>query len=106
MTGCATIVATPSLLQSNSDENLGPSTKIGRHPRNGEKDDRRDEMQQSWLFQLGGVARWFVWLLSLLSKPMMFFDPLFGFCLGLKFAEAATDCFGRAAARRQHPHLE
>jgi hypothetical protein len=28
-----------------------------------------------------------VWLLSLLGKPTMFFDPLFGFCPGLKFAE-------------------
>ena len=41
----------------------------------------------SWCF--GIVGFFYIWLLALRSEPGVFGDPLFGFFLGIKFAEVA-----------------
>lgn len=46
------------------------------------------------LFYVAGTISWPIWrsigILPLLGEPTMFFDPLFGFLFGIKFAEAPS----------------
>ena len=50
---------------------------------------------------IGVVGLCYIGLLALLGKPMMFDDPLFGFCLGLKLTEEVRRLSGHANLTRQ-----